>query len=162
VYELGGHPSRYLSAPPQDVVAMNLDYGARPADADGYDVTEVVYYRATTELKDILDDRMADHAAACVAAVPKAPANCPYTILSSADLVTSMRLDRQPVVGSIQTYQVDYEGERTEPSLRMISREGLFAYTDIDGARGTEVFIVYARIVVTPDDELSITFTMEL
>jgi hypothetical protein len=162
VYELGGHPSRYLSAPPKDVVAANLDYGARPADSADYDVTGVVYYQATTELKDTLTDRMVDHAAACVAAVPKAPANCPYTILSSADLVTSMRVDRQPAVGSIQTYQVDYDGERTEPSLRMMSVPGTFAYTDIDGAKGTELFTVYARIVVTPDDELTITFTMEL
>lgn len=163
-YPLRGHESRYLAATPEPVVAMNRNYGHRPADDRDEVVDGKVYYRATTELTTILNDRMADHVAACLAAVPKAtvPANCPETILRTADLVTSSRLDRQPAVDSVQTYQVDYRGERTEPSLRMTSRSGTFAYTDIDGAKGTEPFTVYARIVVTPDDELTVTFTTDL
>ena len=163
-YPLRGHESRYLAATPEPVAAVNRNYGRRPADDRDELVDGTVYYRATTELTTILNDRMADHVAACLAGVPKAtvPANCPETILRTVDLVTSSRLDRQPTVDSVQTYQVDYRGERTEPSLRMTSRSGTFAYTDIDGARGTEPFTVYARIVVTPDDELTVTFTTDL
>jgi hypothetical protein len=162
VYPLRGHESRYLGAAPDPVVAANREYGQRPADDRDEVVDGTVYYRATTELTTILNDRMADHVAACIAAVPKVPGNCPYTIVSSADLVTRIRLDRRPTVDSVQTYQVDYRGERTEPPLRMTSRSGSFAYTDIDGASGTEPFTVYARIVVTPDDELTVTFTADL
>jgi hypothetical protein len=162
VYPLRGHESRYLEAPPETVVAANGDPRARPSDADNDTVDGVVNYRATTELTGILTDRMAKHVTACFAALPKVPANCPETLLNNVSLLRSARVDRQPVIGSVQSYQVDYRGERTEPSLRMISRDGSFAYTDTDGATGDEPFIVYARITVTPEDELTITFTTEI
>jgi hypothetical protein len=161
VYPLRGHDSRYLEAPRQNVVAANRDYGQRPADSEDYVVNGTVYYGATAELRSILTGRLAKYATACVAAMPKPPADCPETIVRTSSLVTSARLDRQPVIRSVQSYQVDYRGERTEPPLRMIA-DGQFSYTDIDGATGDELFFAYARIVVTATDELTITFTTEL
>lgn len=162
VYEVRGHESRYLEAAPETVVAANRDYGARPTDSADYAVLVAVIHKAGKELTDILTGRLADYVTGCVAAVPKAPANCPETIRLSAYRLASARLDRQPVIESIENYQVDYQGERTEPSLRMIARNGRFSYTDTDGSTGTEDFLAYARIVVTPDDDLTITFTTVL
>lgn len=162
VYELRGHESRYLEAQPEPVVAANLDYGSRPGDSDQYFVRAAIVYKATAELTDIVTGRLADYLTACVAAVPKVPGNCPETLRLDAYRLASARLERQPVIESIQAYQVEYQGERTEPPLRMLARGGLFSYTDTDGDSGTEQFFAYARIVVTPADELTITFTTEL
>ncbi len=162
VYPLHGHESRYLAAQPEAVAAANRDYGERPSEPDNDVVDGTVYYRATSELKGILTDRMAKHVTACLAAVPKPPTNCPDTLLNSVGLLRSARLDRQPVIQSIQSYQVVYRGERTEPPLRMVAGNGSFSYTDTDGDTGDEPFRVYARITVTPDDDLTIAFTTDL
>jgi hypothetical protein len=66
-----------------------------------------------------------------------------------------------PLIDSIQSYQVDYPAEREKPPLRMHSSDGRFSFT-ADGERGDENFYAYARIVVTPEDDLTITFTGEL
>jgi hypothetical protein len=156
VYELRGHESRYLSAPPSTIVAMTNGYDARPADTTGQAVHGALNYAATPELTGIVEDKLADHVTACLAAAPKVPANCPEEIRTYADFATDLRLDSGPVIESIQPYQVDYPDRKT-PALRMIAENGRFSYR-YEGERNRESFLTYARITVTPDDDLTITF----
>jgi hypothetical protein len=157
-YEVGGHESRYLAAAPEAFVATTTSSDERPADIDRQVVKVPLTYRATPELVSAVADRLAPHVTACVAAVPNVPGDCPDP-LRLYDSLPGIRLDRQPVIDSISSYQVEYQGDRTEPSLRMRADDGQFSFVDEDGERSEQRFSAYARIVVTPGDDLSITFT---
>jgi hypothetical protein len=157
VYELRGHESRYLTAEPDTLVATNQSYGERPADVDRQQVRGALQYQATPKLTAIVADRLTDYVTACVAAAPKVPRDCPGRIRAYADFATDLKLDRRPDIESIQSYQVDYRTERDEPSLRMLAENGRFSYR-YEGERDDEGFLAYARIVVTPRDDLTITF----
>jgi hypothetical protein len=162
VYDLRGHESRYLSADADPLVATSHGYGYRPADDENQLARAVLWYRATTELTDTVRTKLAGHVTACVAAMPKVPRNCPEELSTYADFATGVRLARQPVIESISSYQVEYHADgTTEPSLRMIARDGRFSF-DYHGERDNEEFMVYARLLVTPADDLTVTFTEAL
>ena len=162
VYEMRGQKSRYLTADADVVVATSTSTGngGRPANADDQLTRAALPYRATPELTGIVRTKLAGHVTACVAAVPKVPGNCPEELASHADFATGVRLDRQPVIDSIQFYQAEYKADgSTEPALRMIAKDGRFSY-DYAGERHGEDFMVYARLVVTPADDLTVTFSV--
>jgi hypothetical protein len=161
VYDLRDHESRYLEAPPDVLVASSHGYDERPADADGQMVRGVLQYRVTQDLTKAVEDRLGPYLTACVTAGRRMSADCPGQMRVYADFATDMRLERVPLIDSIQSYQVDYPAERETPPLRMHSSDGRFSFT-ADGERGDENFYAYARIVVTPEDDLTITFTGEL
>jgi hypothetical protein len=157
VYELHGHESRYLTAPPETVVATH-DSEGRASGKDQYVARGALDYRATPELTSAVADRLIKYATACAAAAPKVPSDCPVQLRLYADFGTDMRIDRQPVVDSIQSYQTKPDDD--VPSLRAIAK-GRFSYL-YKGGREQEDFTAYARIVVTPKDDLTITVSTKL
>lgn len=161
VYDLRGHESRYLEAQPDTVVASSDGYDERPADSDDQTIRGALQYRATQDLTKVVEDKLGPYLTACVKAGRRMSAECPGQMRVYADFVTGMRLERAPTIDSIQSYQVDYPDERDEAPLRMHAQDGRFSFTD-DGERGDEDFYAYAHIVVTPADDLTITFTGEL
>ena len=162
VYALRGRDSRYVTAEPKDVVATSTGYDERPANTGGQVVESWLAYRATPELLRAVDSKLTPHLTACFAAVPNVPRDCPAELRLDADYANGARLGRRPVIASIEAYQVDYAGERTEPALRMRAENGRYTYTGADGEPYNTEFTVYARIVVTPEDDLTVTFTSAL
>jgi hypothetical protein len=159
VYELHGHDSRYLTATRHLVVATTYGRYERPANTDGQPVHLLLYYRATPELADAVNQKVRSHVTACFAAVPKVPRDCPADLADYSDYVTGIRLERQPRVVSIVSFQVEYRGVRaTVPSLNFFAENGAFSYT-AEGGRGQATFDISGGIVVSPDDELTVTFT---
>jgi hypothetical protein len=160
IYELRGHESRYLTAAPNPVVATGRDFEERPADTDTQTAEAQLSYRATPELVKTVTGRLATYVADCVARAPDVPPNCPYFLDAYADFATNIRLHRQPTLDSIQSYQVDYRPDgTTKPSLRFAAGSGSFSYVGSDGEDRNQEFSASGRIVVTPDDDLTVTFT---
>ncbi len=159
-YEVRGHESRYLTATPNQVVATGKDFEERPADTDTQTAEAQLSYRATPELTSAVTSRLATYVTDCVARASNMPSNCPYFLKASADFATNIRLRRQPTLDSIQSYQVDYGPEgTTKPSLRFAANSGSFSYVSSEGENRNQEFSANGRIVVTPDDDLTVTFT---
>ncbi|MGX7826643.1 hypothetical protein ACTG9Q_16275 [Actinokineospora sp. 24-640] len=160
VYELRGLESRYLRAAQKTVTVNRIGSGERPADTANL-TDAVVSYQATPELTSTVATRLAEHITACFADAPKAPPGCPPDVYAYAD--EGVRLLRQPDLRSIAHYQVDYRADGDiEPSLRLRAENGRLAHTGHDGGERRQSFYAYGRVVVTPEDGLSITFTSEL
>ena len=160
VYELRGHESRYLTAAPQDVAATNTGYDERPANIDGQLARSYLSYQATPALTAAVTTRLDAHVTACFAAVPNVPRDCPWHVYAYADFATGMRLARRPRVESIEAYQVDYPSVRAAAQpLRFTTDDGELTYTNEDGQPRRENFSAHGQIGVTPDDDLTVTFT---
>jgi hypothetical protein len=156
VYELRGHDSRYLTAGPTEVVATNnAIYDARPANVDDQLARAALLYQATPELHDEVTTRLTDHVTACVAAAPKVPGDCPWELDAYADSATGTKLVGRPVVDHLAPNPVEHRRDGTEPSLSFTA-EGQFSYVDEEEET---TFFAYGRVVVTPDDDLTVTFT---
>lgn len=161
VYELRGVESRYLRAQPRAITVDRAGSGERPANTDATLTSAAIDYRATPELTSTVATRLAEHITACFADAPEAPRGCPPDVYAYAD--RGLRLLRQPDLRSIAHYQVDHRADGdVEPSLRLRAENGSLAYTGHDGRERRQSFYAYGRIVVTPEDGLTITFTSEL
>jgi hypothetical protein len=161
IYELRGDESQYLTADPKLVVAYNLDYGKQPA-ITGQPVKTTVVYKATPQLTSKVASQLADHLTACFAAAVNVPKGCPIDAYGRRG-TGGYRLLTQPDVKSIMGYQVEYKVDgSTEPTMRVTAENGRIAYTVENGKENTKTFVAYGRIVVTPDDQLTITFTSQL
>jgi hypothetical protein len=160
VYELRGHHSRYLTAGPAEVVATGrVAYDARPANIDEQLAHAALQYQATPELGDEVTTRLTDHVTACVAAAPKVPGDCPWELDAYADFGTGIKLVGRPVVDHLTAYPDEYRRDgKTKPSLRFTG-EGQFSYVDEEGEPDETTFFAYGRVVVTPDDDLTVTFS---
>jgi hypothetical protein len=161
VYELRGHDSRYLTSTLDDLVAAHDGYDERPSRTEKPQSRSLVHYEATTELADAVSTRLARHLSACVAAVPKVPGDCPWVLDAYADFATGVKLEDRTVLESIETYQVEYRPDgKSKPPLGFTAN-GEFSYVNEEGERARQQFTAYGRIVVTPDDDLTVTFTQE-
>lgn len=157
VYELRGHQSQYLTADSQLVVAYNRDDGEKPA-ITGQPTEATIVYKATPQLTSVVNNQLADHITACFATTGTLPKGCPVEAFAVRDIRGS-RLVRQPTVKSITGYQVNYKADgSTEPTMRFVAEDGQVAYAGGSGL----TFFAYGRIVITPDDQLTITFTTQL
>jgi hypothetical protein len=161
VYDLRGHESRYLEAPPDVLVASSDGYDERPADSADQTIRGLLPYRATQDLTDAIEDKLGPYLTACARAGRRMSAECPDQMRVYADFATDLRVERVPLIESIGAYQVEYPDEREKPPLRMRSSLGRFSFTE-NGERGDDEFYAYAHIVVTPADDLTITFTGQL
>lgn len=162
VYEVHGHDSSYLKSEPAEVVVTGDDFQVRTITTNkkGEPLTRSwVYYEATSELGDEVSTRLDKHLRACVAAAPKVPGNCPWVLDAYASFATGITLDGRPTLESIESYQVEYRPDgKIVPSLRFTAH-GQFSYNNEDGERKQQPFPTYGRVVVTPDDDLTVTFT---
>ena len=151
VYDLSGHKSRYLTFQAEDVVTHT--------DLNLYPPT--VHYEVTPELGNEVLKRLTKHLNACVAAMPKVPDDCPWELDAYADFATGVKLDGEPTVDYIGANQVENRSDgKTEPPLRFIAG-GYFSYINEEGEWTRDRFNANGQIAISPDDDLTFTFTRE-
>jgi hypothetical protein len=156
VYELRGAESQYLTAEPKIVAVRNID---QKVTSTAQPVKAALVYKATPKLTAEVSAQLATHLTACVSATP--PKGCPVDMYGRSEN-NDYRLDQQPTVKDIMSYQVDYKADgSTEPSLRFRAVDGRVTY-QAGGRDRTRTFWSYGRIAVSPADKLTITFTTDL
>ena len=158
VYDLRADESRYLDGEPKPVVATSLELGERPMYSDDQTVRAAVPYQATPDLTSMITTQLADHVTACFAGKQT---GCPLQVVGYEP--GSLRLDRQPTLESLTSYQVEYQADgSTEPMLAFRAENGRLTYFDEEGDEHSDGFRITGRVVVTPEDEVTITFTDDL
>lgn len=158
VYELRGAESRYVRAELVEVVANRPEYGEPPKDTDEQVVRAALTYRATPELVSVATTRMTEHLTACLATSPRVPPGCPFELYGRAEEGgANLRLVQQPVA----SVEYVHKGDPSNPFLALHARDGRVAYTE-RGRERTATFLVHGRVVVTAEDDVTVTFTPSL
>lgn len=149
-YELRGIESRYLAAERKTVDVAHLGSTERPLAAEPLRVE--LSYPPTAELTAAVDARLAEHLAACFAGTPQLPAGCPLDAYAYRE--RGPRLEGTPRT-TLRYYQVEHvPGSPPEPALGFTA-EGFFRADD----GGHRSYLVGGRVLVSPADEVTVTFT---
>jgi hypothetical protein len=157
VYELHGDESRYLDGRPDPVVATHLEHGVRPIYTEDQTIQATMPYAAAPDLTAMLTDQVADHVVACFAGEQ---IGCPLRVAGNPP--GSLRLDAQPTLEGLTTSQSEYRADgSTEPMLAFRAENGRLTYVDEEGDEHSEEFRITGRVVVTPADEVTVTFTAD-
>jgi hypothetical protein len=152
VYPVRGARSRHVVAEPVVVAAQPADL-ADPR----FDANVQVDYGPTDELLAQTTTRTDTQAAECATGSAPADARCPSTMTDAiAAGGANLRIDRPSSVREIVPARPHCDERACEFGVE--TSTGSFSYTDGDGAAKSGTFQLFARITLTPADEITIEF----
>lgn len=153
IYDLTGADSAYLSTAETQITATVPGYDTRPTNDDDQLTEVVMYYEETPELTATVNERLAAHVTACVAAPATPRPDCPDVVYRTG--ITDFVVDLMPIADQM-TVALD---DPAEPSLLYTVDGGELSYTASDGTRFTTSFTLYCTLTVAPGDRLTVTFS---
>ena len=149
VYSLRGATSRHFAAEPVAVAAHTADL-----TDPRWDVTEQVDYGPTDELRSQMTTLTDTHTAECLSGT--VAAGCWTLADAIAAGGTNLRIDRP---SSVRVIGPDFPHcDERACEFGVDTSTGTFSYTDGDGAAKSGMFQMFARITLTPADEITIEF----
>ncbi|GGI38016.1 hypothetical protein GCM10010988_16870 [Cnuibacter physcomitrellae] len=153
VYRIGGTTSTYLTAAPKTVVLAGAATTSTTSEAFGDVVSTSLWFEPTQALSDRISEEATEFVAACFAAMPSPPADCPGELRARSGFATDVVLNDAPVLDDITSYQTEHvDGVATEPAVRATFTTGRFDFTSDDGGRDDAIFFLYAWVHPEGDD----------
>ncbi|WP_436492841.1 hypothetical protein [Actinokineospora sp. HUAS TT18] len=142
-YEVAGVPSRYLTAKPA-VLMVDHFHSSLHGEVDAH-----LQYRATDELRTLLQDKITEHLTSCFGG-SGAP-DCPENLRLFRDEATGFAITEQPRLDTVEVYHGTL-------ALRFKTTGGRMTYVR-DGEQVSRDLTVYGAVEVSLDDTVKVTFT---